>query len=118
MYDSHREDKIWVYRPMQSYEIFHDNDINLAIMEEILELLENNSVMQEGLFFEASHFHGNLLRLKQEAFMKVLRYEHALGKSFVIFFFCMFSGDLMLIVCVLCLGGPSVFFLDKLMQAK
>ena len=80
MYDSHREEKIWVYRPMQSFEIFHDNDINIAIMEEILELLENTSVMTEGLFFELSHFHGNLLRLKQESMLKLLRYEAILGK--------------------------------------
>ena len=80
MYDSHREEKIWVYRPMQSYEIFHDNDINIAIIEEILELLENASVMQEGLFFETSTYSGNLTRMKQETFMKLSRYEQASGK--------------------------------------
>ncbi len=79
MFDTVRDEKVWVFRPLQSYDIFNDNDINLALIEEILELLENPFILQDGLFFEIRQFKESLPRMRQEAFMKLARFEQSRG---------------------------------------
>lgn len=80
MFDTVRDEKVWVFRPLQSYDIFNDNDINLALIEEILDMLENQSIMNDGLFFEIKQFKDSLPRMRQEAFLKLARYEQSRGK--------------------------------------
>jgi hypothetical protein len=81
MFDTVRDEKVWVFRPLQSYDIFNDNDINLTLIEEILDLLEHETIINDGLFFEIRRFKDSLPRMRQEAFMKLARYEQARGKA-------------------------------------
>jgi hypothetical protein len=74
-----------VFRPLHSYEVFNDGDINLKLIEAVLDMLENPNVVADELVFEFNPTKESLSVMRQQAFRKLAQIEQNQGMESLIY---------------------------------